>query len=412
MADYDFTHPMRVLYDGSIYMRQSAGGINRYFANLIAHLPDSMTPILATARRREHNFPRHKNLCLHVKDYRLLAFRALQKLAWRGHLRRLANRIDADLIHATYYDSLAARTDDRSKRPLVITVHDMIHERFHELLDPTGKHVAMKRNAIHRADAIICVSHQTREDLVDLYPQVRDIVTVVHHGTGMGELAPDGWIPPGDRPFFLFVGSRAWYKNYDRMLQSLKLLVSQRPEVQLRTIGAPFRPSETARIAKLGLQDHVINHGYVTDSRLARLYHLSVALVYPSLYEGFGIPLLEAMSCGTPVLAAHSSSLPEVAGDAAVYFNPLSTHDMMHCLREVLDNSSFREALIQRGVRRCRRFDWRRTTQETLAVYRSVVAPTSIPWVRLHGEARRAGPVEPPDVSRKKPPKRELRRAA
>ncbi len=362
---------MRVLYDGVIYSHQAAGGINRYFANVIGLLPEEVTPILISTHRRSTNFPAHPNLELHLRSWRLPKMlgkvrRALQ----RTYFRRLAATISADVLHPTYYRTLSGSEFDTSGPPQVLTVHDMTHERFAAMIDRRGKHAAEKRTAINRADAIICVSDYTRNDLLDLYPHVEDRVSVIHQATEMDQVKPDDWSPADERPFFLFVGARGSYKNFDRLLEALGLLKKKRSDVQLHTVGSPLKQAETARIESLGLSDQVVDHGLVSDARLSSLYRHCAAFVYPSLYEGFGIPLLEAMGCGAPILASNVSSIPEVTEDAALLFNPESVEEIEERMTQILDDTRLREDLIERGHRRRSVFSWQATAEETLAVYR------------------------------------------
>ena len=232
---------IEIMYDGMIFQRQAAGGINRYFEKLIGKLPDSVKPSMALTQIRSNNFPSHPNLRLHLRQFGLpKPFRKLGRAILANRFKRVQPESCPDLVHATYYDSLTG-CEKAGGPPLVITVHDMTHELFPGLLDRHGRHAAMKKRAIERADAIICVSHRTREDLLNHFPACESKTSVIYHATELGQLKPENWQPKSDRPYFLYVGSRATYKNFDRLLKSLQRVVAKTPEIQLRTVRRTTR---------------------------------------------------------------------------------------------------------------------------------------------------------------------------
>src|SRR5205085_2468268 len=189
-------------------------------------------------------------------------------------------------------------------------------------------------------------------------------------GTYPGSAAADGLVPA--RAYSLHVGARAGYKNFAGLLSAFARAGASLAGASLCVVGPPFAPGEQRRIAELGLAGRVEHYGQVDDNHLAKLYRCSVALVYPSLYEGFGIPPVEAMSCGTAVVAANRSSIPEVVGDAALLFDPDSADELTEALILLARDPSARESLAARGRERARLFSWEDTASRTLAVYRSV----------------------------------------
>lgn len=365
---------MRVLYDGFLYGCQVTGGISRYFADLIGDLPADIQPVLCASRWPPVPEPRHPRLEIHARESgpprrRLRRFRRWLEA---GHFRRLERRLTWDVLHPTYYELLSGAAFGTLRRPVVLTVHDMIHELFPATTDPRGRWAEAKRRAILAADAVICISENTRKDLLTLLPVDESRVTVIPLATRLAP--PDAAEPPcaAGPPQFLHVGGRAGYKNFDLLLRALRGVVGRFAEVRLAVAGPPFEPAELGRIAALGLERHVRHHGLVGDAELARLYRDSVALVYPSLYEGFGIPPLEAMRCGTAVVAANTSSIPEVVGDAGILFDPRSEEELAAALRGLLDDPARRAAIVERGRRRERGFEWSEVVARTVAVYRSV----------------------------------------
>ncbi len=382
---------MRVLYDGIIYSHQVAGGINRYFANIIGYLPASITPILTASQRSEVNYPQHANLELYLLPQpssfgRLRWFKSLQQ---RRFFRWASRRARPDVVHPTYYDCLTRRNFSSFNRPVVLTVHDFVHERFPETLDPQGKHAALKREAIDSADAIICVSENTKRDLLEYHDVDEQKVSVIYLASQISPREHPSALPQSQRPYYLYVGSRATYKNFDGLLRAMRHVARRYPDMQLVTVGPPFSAQEQVQIGDLHLNDHVVNVGYAADDRLAQLYGSAMALVYPSLYEGFGIPPLEAMSCGAPVVASANSSIPEVVGNAALLFDPMRQDDLTDILLDFPQNDQLRRTLVARGYQRAKQFSWSRTAQQTLDVYQSLV--DTVPSVRRAGPQRMAG---------------------
>ncbi|MFL6255481.1 MAG: glycosyltransferase family 4 protein [Pyrinomonadaceae bacterium] len=370
---------MRILYDGFIYGAQATGGVNRYFTRLIAGLPVSFRPALLLGRRRAINYPTHPKL--KVYEYGRRRLDAVSHRLSLGLSRledyRVRQRVDSgrfDLAHPTYYNLLTGREVGDYRCPVVLTVWDMIHERFPETLDVTGAHVEEKRRALHGADRLICISENTRDDLLERYPALADRVHVTHLASSIDESMSRGPEPVPRRPFFLYVGFRAAYKNFGLLLSAFARIAPTRPDAALCVVGAPLTEEEQRRVSELGLGGRLELFEHPTDAHLAKLYRSSVALVYPSLYEGFGIPPLEAMSCGTPVVASDRSSLPEVVGDAGLLFDPRSADQLSDILRALLDQPSERERLIERGYRRARLFSWEKTVAQTLDIYRAVTS--------------------------------------
>lgn len=362
---------MHILYDGKIYLMQSAGGVNRYFANLIRRLPPDFRPVLTTCETRAVNYPAHPNL--EVRRFRQFRPLGLSYRLEKIYFDRASASRRFDLAHPTYYTLLTRREVSEYRCPVVVTVWDMIHELFPADLDPLGRSAEEKRRAVLAAQAVICISENTKKDLLERYPSLPEgRVRVTHLASEIDASLSHGPEGVPARPYFLYVGLRYRYKNFTALLTSFAKLRPSRPHAALCVVGAPFDAEECKLIAGLGLGDAVEHYGQVSDAHLAKLYRRSVAFVYPSLYEGFGIPPLEAMSCGTPVVAAERSSVPEVVGDAGLLFDPDSPDDLTDILRLLLDDEAERERLIARGRERARAFSWDKTVGQTLEIYRAV----------------------------------------
>ena len=227
-----------------------------------------------------------------------------------------------------------------------------------------------KRMAIAAAQHIICISQSTKKDLINFYSVPEEKISVTHLASSIDRGLSHGTEKVPSLPYYLHVGSRnACYKNFDTLLLAFAKAVSVQPEVMLCVVGSPFNKAEIRLINELNLSDHIQHFGYASDTYLAKLYRYSIALIYPSLYEGFGIPPLEAMSCGTAVVASNSSSIPEVVGDAGILFEPNATSDLADILIYLINNDTERKRFIEKGYKRSKSFSWNKTVNQTINVY-------------------------------------------
>ncbi len=362
---------MKVLYEGFIFSIQRAGGVNRYFSNLIDRLPQDFSPSLTAFGRQENNFPSNKKLRCRILPKRILGSEKAGR-AWAQCHWNLTQTLGSwDLIHPTYYSLLSGKAVAKRKVPLVVTVYDMISERFPRL-DSSGGETSRKRDAVAAADAIICISEHTKRDLVEFMGVPPERIRVIYLATEMGEEMGRHEKVSLAEPYVLFVGSRTFYKNFARLLVAFSSIRNSWPELRLGVVGPPFSPAEEEWLRALNLWERVTLIPDVDDGRLAALYRSSQALIYPSLYEGFGIPLLEAMACGTVVIAAETSSIPEVVGDAAILFNPTSTEQLAECILALKNLGARRFDYIDRGKKRVAAFSWDKMAVRTVDLYRSL----------------------------------------
>jgi glycosyltransferase involved in cell wall biosynthesis len=371
-ADDPENPPLRILYDHAIFARQRYGGISRYFAEIIPR-------IARDSRARVLMF-----MGLHINKYGLEQHRAqferffgmrrfiegkTYKLSFglnAALFKRFAKRQSPiDIVHETAYLQLPVPGARR-----VVTLHDLVPERMPELKLGNEELFRRKRQAVLEADGVICISERTKQDMLELYGQPRGKVGVIYHANSLNEAADPQ--PPLPFPYILFVGGRGSYKNFALLLEAYARSSSVRDAVHLVCFGgASFGVDELERASKLGVGESV-HHLAGSDRLLINLYAHARVFVYPSRYEGFGIPLLEAMHYGCPVLASDASCFREIAGDAALYFDPDSPDDLSSKLQRVFDDASLREQLICSGKRREAEFSWERCTRETIEVYRSV----------------------------------------
>lgn len=363
---------MHIAFDYQIFCRQHHGGISRYFAELAAHIyANKLAEVSLVA-------PLHRNASLmalprtivrgkywdygHQHPYHELVIRANRMLFAGWEMMH-----QPDLIHETYF---ATRPGQR-RAATVITMHDLIHERFPPL---TGNHSFLKAKAIHHADHIICVSENTRKDLLAWYGVDSSKTTVIHHGIKVPLVSGDAPLPEIGGPYILYVGSRAGYKNFERLLRAYAGHATLRRNFKLVCMGGEILGAEEARLmAELNLPPDRVVFLSGGDTLLWALYRHAALLVYPSLYEGFGIPPLEAMACDCPVVCSNTSSLPEVAGPAAEYFDPLDVGMMAYAIERVAASPARIAELLCLGRENIRRFSWDKCAQEHMAVYQRLL---------------------------------------
>jgi glycosyltransferase involved in cell wall biosynthesis len=287
-----------------------------------------------------------------------------------------ASRSDRlDVLHVTYNVPFFTRC------PLVVSVHDISYVHFPEFFSKRDLRLLSTYvpYSLKAARHVLTLSESAAQDIERVYGVPRSKISVVPLAarapyTSMAEptrVAHVREIYGLSEPYVLAVGNLQPRKNLLRLVEAVAQLPAWASDLKLALVGkAQWRESDIyRRVTELGLQDRVVFTGYVSDEDLAHLYHGSHALVYPSLYEGFGLPVLEAMSCGTPVICSNTSSMPEVAGDAAIMIDPLNISEMADAIGSVVKSNSLREQLRHLGFARAASFSWLKTACQTLKVY-------------------------------------------
>jgi len=361
---------VRVAFDEQIFALQAYGGISRMFAELARQFIDDpdlgvrLLPLNAPVINRYllDNPQLKAHLAVRDADHE---YRSLMRYFMRVQPRR-----GQDIVHNTFYLPHGLVQYPRAKR--IVTVHDMIPERMPETRRRLD-FLTLKRHYVSRADHIICVSEATRIDMLDVYGPIDAPISVVHHG--VDPVFQPGLPKPASLPdnYIVFVGNRGSYKDADVLMQAFASVRAGFPDLTLLFVGGgSFTKEEHERLASLKIKDRV-QHISLRDTEMPGAYGNAVVCVFPSRFEGFGLPALEAMACGTPTLLANATSLPEVGGDAARYFIASDPEDLAHQITDLLTDSEARASLQAAGIERAAGFTWRRAAEETLAVYRSTL---------------------------------------
>jgi glycosyltransferase involved in cell wall biosynthesis len=358
------------------------GGNETYIANLIKSLAeidgDNLYTIYlanagAAAQWRESFTTRYKNFSVRLLPPPTPLVRVPVYLTYELFRRPV------DVLHVQYTAPPFCRV------PVIVTIHDLAFERMPETFTRRGSFqlkLTVRRTA-KKAARVATVSEYSRQDLLDIYKLSPEKVVVTYNGVE-SSFTPRPSVPNEaeevrrrfgvTRDFLLAVGSLQPRKNLVRLIRAYARLRSERENFspQLVIVGRKlWLASEIFdEVKRQRWADDVILTGYVADEDLPALYRAARAFVYPSLFEGFGLPPLEAMACGTPVVTSDISSLPEIAGDAALLIDPNDEHALANALIEIMNNDRLRAELREKGIAQAKKFTWRDAAEKTLRLYR------------------------------------------
>jgi glycosyltransferase involved in cell wall biosynthesis len=363
---------MRILFDHQVFSLQNAGGASRYYFELmrgLAEVPGLSADLflgISGCRLPFEDLPWER--------VRVTRFReALRPGAvcyilneFMGNLHSARSRVDV------YHPTLYRRMPLVRARRIVVTHHDCVHERFPDLFPNVRQIIRAKRRLFAEADAIICVSESSRRDLLQFYDVDETKTRVIHHGlhrlTGSVAAAVElrSQVP---EEFLLFVGSRAPYKNFNTLLRAFRDTGLHKSMRLLAGGGGALTTEERALARQLEIASRLVVLPQMTDTLLAEAYAAATLFVYPSFFEGFGFPPLEAMAAGCPALVSNTSSLPEICRDAPFYFDPQDQGSLERALLQATMDEPARRRARENGSRVVAQYSWQKCTAETLALY-------------------------------------------
>lgn len=372
---------MRILFDHQVFSWQNYGGISRYFVEQIRGLQSLGQDVFLPQHFFAENVYLSKLKGFEQKSLTPFPFKGKKwlqlQLGKRATLKALRAR-EPQVFHPTYFDPYFLPETQRKRIPWVITVHDMIHEIYGHgspgFFSLDARVIPNKRLLAQKAHAVITVSENTRRDLLHFCPEVDpEKVHVVYHGNRLNA-APSA-SRNTDAPYLLFVGQRKGYKNFIAMLDQLQPVLAEEKQLQLKCVGGgAFDASEIAHIKELGLEHRVQYAVVQSDAALAQTYQQAECFLFPSMYEGFGLPVVEAMACQCPVLLQEGKALREVGGESAWYFDTSQKGSLTDALLILLRNPEQRKKMVESGKKRAESFSWEKSVENHLKIYQSVAA--------------------------------------
>ncbi len=367
---------MRIAINCRSFLLKNYTGIGRYAYNLVKSLSDidKENEYWLYAQKKYFDFKR--------RIPRVPAENFSVKVDWFGQgLSRILNTVD--IYHAPSPDFISIHD-----AKIIVTVHDLVYKTYPDGHTPQTRQTTEKQltEIVDKADRIICCSQSTINDLRTYFPVKEGQVRLVYQGVDKNIFYPmkdqerqaarkaltKRGIPES---FLLFVGTIEPRKNLQNLLLALSILKKKnkfKGKLVVSGMKGWMVEGLAEVIKKFSLTDDVVFSGYVSDDELRALYNLCEAFIFPSFYEGFGFPIVEAFSCGAAVITSNVSSCPEIAGDAASIVNPYNPDDLADVIQRVLEDSKLKKVLQDRALVRANNFSFLKTAQETLAVYQEV----------------------------------------
>jgi glycosyltransferase involved in cell wall biosynthesis len=373
---------MRIALDHQAFCLQQTGGISRYFVRLAQEL-------LAANQHVGVFAPLYRNQYLRELPQDCVRGRAVANYPPRcadvsvfinGMIgRRQLRSWHPEIVHETYFTKIKSGTVNC---PTVLTVFDMISELGigQSTLVESELKYSPKYMAVKRADHIICISENTRQDLIRLFNIRSTKISTIHLGCDSApvskEMMPKNvaeTAATGEKPFLLYVGLREGYKNFLGLLHAVASSTQLKSSFDIIAFGADkFNLRELELIRHLNFSDKQVRQISGDDTILQQLYLSASALVYPSLYEGFGLPPLEAMAHRCPVISSNTSSMPEIIGEAAEFFDPNKAESIAMAIENVVYSAARTQDLISKGLQRVQAFTWKASARQHLALYQTL----------------------------------------
>lgn len=365
---------MKILFDHQAFRNQRYGGISLYISKLIKtiNLYHEKSAILTGP------YFENENLSIEAYDESKMLNFIWKKIP--NNRKRILSDIyscykinyeEYDVLHPTYYSTYFLKYKNKNK-PWTITFHDMIHEilsnRFIELKNDSL--INNKNILVNKSNKLIAISECTKADMVNYYNINPDRIKVIYHGapfeipTSYNKLDNNG-------TYILFVGKRSNYKNFNFFIKSIAEILIKYKVNLLCLGGGSFNNEELELIKRLRVKN-LVKYENLTNENLPDFYKNAIAFIFPSLYEGFGLPILEAFTCDCPCILSETGSLPEIGANAALYFNPESTDSLVNAMTKLLDDSDQRVNMIKLGKKRLLDFNWEITAKKTLDFYQNL----------------------------------------
>ena len=359
---------MKIFFNNTIFFLQRHGGIPRYIVCLANQLIQDKFDVKIIAPIFKNNYlnkiPRKNLKGIYLKRFPLLKiFEIYSDLIFKKY----NTKYQPNIVHDTYYSKNLSFCKNSAK---IVTIHDLVHEKFSELYATEKK--LIKQKILECADHYICVSKNTQKDLIDYYNIPKNKTSVIYHGAdhlNKNKLQYNNKL--FSKPFVLFVGSRTKYKNFIIIPKSFSLSKRIKDNFNIVCFGGnKFTHDEKNYFRELKFNENQILQIDGNDDLLENLYLQAEALIFPSIYEGFGFPLIEAMKLGCPVISSNKSVMPEICNNAAEYFDPLNSGELISILEKILYSDETKVNLINKGFLNVSNFTWKNCANNTLKVYK------------------------------------------
>ncbi|TGL04533.1 glycosyltransferase family 1 protein [Leptospira bouyouniensis] len=387
---------LKILYDHQTFLEQVYGGISRYYYELITKISQRNNFYVEHSILYSNNEYLRNDETFNIEAFysinnflnekyffgknRLFNLFKKFKLV-RDHSLEMEKFVkdrllsgEIDIFHPTYYNPYYLEWAIKSNTPIVITVYDLIHEKFSDYFPNVNRFLERKKICIESANKVIAISENTKRDLVDYYKLPESKIEVIHLASSLNQIKNEKILREDFSDSILFVGNRSIYKNFQLFIKSIIPLFKEFPNLNIIVAGGGnISSSETKLLKESQIEDKIFFKSFHNDSELISLYRSCRLFVFPSIYEGFGIPIIESMQNGCPVVCSNTSSFLEVAGDAAFYFNPMEAESIFESVREVYKNYNLRQELIKKGFSRSQKFTWLSTIDQTLKCYKDLI---------------------------------------
>jgi glycosyltransferase involved in cell wall biosynthesis len=364
---------MKILFDHSAF-NQVYGGVPKYFVEIIRRLSTYDADVDLCVKYSNNHY-------LQSLNKNIKPFYAGKKFRGKAKLERFLGDFflikhiifsrNIALYHATHYSSYA-RLILGSKVKFVSTIHDMNNWVMPEYYPKYNIRKIRQAIQMKYCDQIIAISKKTHDDIIRFYPEYANKIVIIHHGVNEVEdinFSVGGGLP---KTYILYVGARNTYKNFEKFIGVFSLLSARNSDLHLICAGQEFTSKELESLKNLSIDSKVTSMS-VTDTELRSLYKHASLFVFPSFYEGFGLPCLEAMSAGCPIAVSNNSVFPEICGPAAKYFDPNDSDSMFGAIQSVLYDKDCRGTLQREMVSRIGMFSWDLSAKKHYLLYQDLV---------------------------------------
>lgn len=364
---------MKILYDHQIFSKQKYGGISKYFCEIMKNIvPENefnLSLVFSDNQYLKEDYPFFKKTILPIPEKQFKGKSFLKRKIYilnKLYSKSAVSSNKFDLFHPTFFDDYFLYS---LKKPYILTVHDLTMFKFKDLFFWRGENLHQIEKVIKNASRIISISHNTKNDLIEMLHIPPGKIDVIHHG--FNKPSVDNTVNRFGK-YILFVGSRERYKNFTTFIRAICVLLNKERDLKLVCVGPPFNKEELAELRKLKIIEYTVILT-VDEKTLNSLYANALIFVYPSLYEGFGMPILEAFANNCPVCLSNTSCFPEIAGKAGIYFDPYNSESILEAVTKVLFDNNLKTQMVKAGNERLVDFSWKKAAKETIASYKKTL---------------------------------------